>query len=162
VDANHWIIVIGGALLIAALVETQFRSRRERSVRAELASRPVIHRERVAAKFMLPSGRWPGRMSRGMEIVVQDGVVGLIFANRLARTLLRTERYFNASEARAELSVAPSTGYPRRRWVVLTTDSGEPRPVAVATRGDPQSLISALQAAGIRVQLPPKGATSAF
>ena len=55
--------------------------------------------------------------------------------------------------AMAELSVAPSVGYPRRRWVVLTTESGEPRPVAVATRGDPQTLVSALQAAGIRVQL---------
>ncbi len=154
-DANHWIIVIGGALLIVALVETQFRTRRERSVRAELASRPIIHRERVVAKFVLPSGRWPNRMSRGMEIVVQDGIVALVFANRLARTLLRTERYFNASEAMAELSVAPSVGYLRRRWVVLTTESGEPRPVAVATRGDPQRLVSALQAAGIRVQLPP-------
>jgi hypothetical protein len=155
VDANHWIIVIGGALFIVVLVETQFRTRKERSVRAELASRPVIHRERVVAKFMQPSGRWPSRISRGMEIVVQDGVVGLIFANRLARAMLRTERYFNASEAMVELSTAPSVGYPRRRWVVLRTESGEPRPVAVATRGDPQTLVSALQAAGIRVQLPP-------
>ena len=98
-DVTHWIIVVGGALLIVVLVETQFRTRRERSVRAELASRPIIHRERVVAKFMPPSGRWPNRMSRGMEIVVQDGVVTLSFANRLARTLLRTERYFNASDS---------------------------------------------------------------
>jgi hypothetical protein len=152
VDANDWIIVVGGVLLIGVLVETQFRARRERSVRAELASRPVIYRERVIAKFMLPSGRWPSRMSRGMEIVVRDGVVALSFANRLGRTLLRTERYFDASDAVAQVSLAPSIGYPRRRWVVLTTDSGEPRPVAVATRSDPQSLVSALQAAGVRVQ----------
>jgi len=155
VDVNHWIIVIGGALLIVVLVETQFRTRRERSVRAELASRPVIYRERVVAKFMLPSGRWPGRMSRGMEIVVQDGVVAVIFANRLARILLGTERYFSASEAVAQVSLAPSAGYPRRRWVVLATESGEPRPVAVATRSDLQNLVSALQAAGVRVQQTP-------
>jgi hypothetical protein len=154
VDANHWIIVVGGALLIVALVEAQLRTRRERSLRAELASLPVIYRERVVTKFMLPSGRWPGRTSRGMEIVIRDGVVTLVMANRLARTLLRTERYFSASEARAHLSLAPSSGYPRRRWVVLATESGEPRPVAVATRGEPDRLISALQAAGVRVQPP--------
>ncbi len=151
-DANRWIIVIGGTLLIVALADAQFRRRRERSVRAELASRPVIYRERVIAKFSLPSGRWPGRISRSMEVVVQDGVVAVVLANGLARTLLGTERYFNASEAMAVVSVAPSVGYPRRRWVVLTTSSGKPRPVAVATRGDLQSLVSALQAAGVRVQ----------
>ena len=148
-------MVIGGALLIVTLVETQFRRRRERPVRAELASRPVIYRERVIAKFMLSSGRWPGRISRGMEVVVQDGVVAVVLANGLARTLLGTERYFAASETVAQVSLAPSVGYPRRRWVVLTTSSGEPRPVAVATRGDLQSLVSALQAAGVRVQPSP-------
>jgi hypothetical protein len=154
VDANHWIVVVGGVLLIAALAETQFRKRRERSVRAELASRPVIYRERVLAKFMLSSGRWPGRTSRSMEIVVQDGVVALVLANGLARTLLGTERYFSASEAVAVVSFAPSAGYPRRRWVVIATATGEPRPVAIATRGDLESLVSALQAAGVPVQSP--------
>jgi hypothetical protein len=152
VDANHWIVVIGGVLLIAALVETQFRRRRERSVRIELASLPVIYREGVAAKFMSPSGRWPSRTSRGMEIVVQDGVVAVVLANGLARSLLGTERYFSASETKAQVSLAPSVGYPRRRWVVLATESGNPRPIAVATRSDPQNLLSALQAAGVRVE----------
>jgi hypothetical protein len=151
VGANHWILFIGGALLLVALFDTQFRRRRERSVRAELASRPVIYRERVIAKFMLSSGRWPRGISRGMEVVVQDGVVAVVLANGLARTVLGTERYFNASEAWAQVSGLPSVGYQPRIWVVLAPTSGEPRSIAVATKGDPLRLVWALQAAGVPV-----------
>jgi hypothetical protein len=152
VDADHWIIVIVGVLVIVALVETQFRKRRELSVRTELASRPVIYRERADAKFMLPSGHWSSRTSKGMEVVVRDGVVAVLRANRVARALLGTERYFSASETVARVSLSPSVGYPRRRWVVLETENGKPRPIAVASGVDPQPLISALQAAGVRVR----------
>ena len=87
-----------------------------------------------------------------MEVVVHDGVVAVFRANGLARRVLGTERYFSASETVARVSLSPSVGYPRRRWVVLETESGRPRPIAVATGVDPETLISALQAAGIRVQ----------
>lgn len=138
------------ALIGAAYLTKRPRRNQERPLRESLDQTPILFAEGVTAKWTLPSGAWSGRTSRGMRVEVRSGYVSVVLASRFLRAALGTEQYFPASDITMAVTEEPSVGWPRRTWVVLTPTGAAGRPVAVATRGDPQALVAALAAGGVR------------
>ena len=145
-----WIELFGGIAIVTALVNKQVRRKGQRPERTRLTSGPVLHEERVIAKWTLPGGAWSWRISRAMKVQIRSGSVAVVLGNRFLPALLGTDQYFSAADITMTLTDRPSVGYPRRTWVVLTPTQPHLRQVAVSTRQDPHGLVAALAAQGVR------------